>query len=169
MAKTPAKSSYRNLLRMRIPCAGEPVFKARARLAKAARGLGFRGETLDGILLAFTEAVTNAVIHGSAPSCRCVRAHVGLENGRLIIDVIDHGRGFHPDAVELPPLDCMCEGGRGLFLMRALMDDVEWTPTASGTTVRMTKCCASVPPLADPAPAAAVAANAPATPLPASN
>lgn len=167
MAKTPEKSSYRNLLRMRIPCAGEPVFKARARLAKAVRRLGFRGETVDGILLAFTEAVTNAVIHGSAPGCRCVRTLVGVENGRLVIEVIDHGRGFHPDAVELPPLDCMCEGGRGLFLMRALMDEVEWNPTSSGTVVRMVKCCVSVPPLPEPAPSASAAASA--TPLPASN
>ena len=137
---------------MRIPSTGEPVFRARARLAAVGRRLGFSAEALDGILLAFSEAVTNALIHGCAPSRKCVHAHIGVESGRMIIEVVDHGRGFHPEEIQLPSPGCMCEGGRGLFLMRALMDEVEWIPGPSGTTVRMSKCCVSAPALSEPSP-----------------
>ncbi len=150
MPNSPDISSHKSLLRMRIRGVGEPVFKARSRLAAAARRLAISGEDLDSVLLAFSEAVTNALIHGRSNSRKCVHVDVGTEDGRLIIEVRDHGRGFHPKSVELPPPDCMCEGGRGLYLMRVLMDEVEWLPGPSGTTVRMTKRCIPAPPLSDP-------------------
>jgi serine/threonine-protein kinase RsbW len=150
--KTPETPLHKILLRMRIPSAGEPVFKARNRLAATARRLGFRDEALDGILLAFSEAVTNAIVYGNTSARNSVRIRVAVENSRLVIEISDHGQGFHPDKVRLPPAECMCEGGRGLYLMRAFMDEVEWIPTGHGTTVRMAKCCVSLPrPDADPA------------------
>lgn len=168
MAQAPDTSAYKNLIRMRIPSVGEPVYKARARLARALRRLGLSGERLDGILLAFTEAVTNAVVHGCGAARKCVQARVGTENGRVVIEVTDHGCGFQPDAINLPE-DGLCEGGRGLFLMRALMDEVVWTPSPSGTTVRMSKCCIPTAPHTDPVPASTSPVPPTATALPATH
>jgi serine/threonine-protein kinase RsbW len=104
---------------------------------------------VDGILLAFSEAVTNALVYGNTTVRRCVRVRAWVENSRLVMEITDHGAGFAPKDVHLPPADCMCEGGRGLYLMRVLMDDVQWLPTPTGTTVRMVKCCAPAAPAAD--------------------
>lgn len=129
----------RTLLRLRIPGPGEPVFQARARLVAAMRRLGVDTETAGGILLAFSEAVTNALLHGRAPTTGHVHARVMLRDGQLLIEVRDHGCGFRPDHIALPAPDRFRENGRGVFLMRAMMDGVEWIPSPRGTTVRMVK------------------------------
>lgn len=141
MAQNQTERPVPCLLRMRIPCAGEPVFKARRRMASLARRLGFCPDAVDGILLAFSEALANALRYGNATLRKCVRVRVWVENSRLVMEIADHGEGFEPRDVHLPPADCWCEGGRGLYLMEVLMDDVQWHATPSGTTVRMSKCC----------------------------
>jgi serine/threonine-protein kinase RsbW len=156
MPETSTRQPVKNLLRMRIPCTGEPVFKARKRMGDLARRLGFHGEKVDSILLAFSEAVTNALVYGNATVRKCVRVRAWVENSRLVVEVSDHGKGFSPGPVHLPPASCMCEGGRGLYLMRVLMDDVQWHATPEGTTVRMAICCVSP----QPSPEAAVPASA---------
>jgi serine/threonine-protein kinase RsbW len=116
-----------------------------------ARRLGFCADAVDGILLAFSEALTNALTYGEATMRKCVRVRAWVENGRLVMEITDHGQGFAPKDVHLPPPECWCEGGRGLFLMKTLMDDVQWKATPSGTTVRMSKCCAAPDALPEPA------------------
>lgn len=141
MAEDQTQPQIPCLLRMRIPCAGEPVFKARRRVAGLARRLGFCPDSVDGILLAFSEALANALRYGNTTVRKCVRVRAWVESSRLVMEVSDHGRGFVPSNVHLPPSDCWCEGGRGLFLMEAFMDDVQWRATPTGTVVRMSKCC----------------------------
>lgn len=128
----------RPLLRMRIATIGEPVYRARARVMALGRRLGFRGEALDGIVLAFSEAVSNALVHGKSRG-HCVHVAAVMEGNRLVLDVIDHGPGFQPSNLDLPAPHDMSEGGRGLFLMRTFMDDVQWLGSPAGTTVRMCK------------------------------
>jgi serine/threonine-protein kinase RsbW len=127
------------LLRMRIVEAGEPVYRARARVAAFAHRLGFSGEALDGIILAFSEAVNNAIAYGTTTIHRCVHVRVMQEDGHLVLEIVDHGKGFQPANLDLPAPRDMSEGGRGLFLMKAFMDDVQWLGSPTGTTVRMSK------------------------------
>jgi anti-sigma regulatory factor (Ser/Thr protein kinase) len=124
---------------MRIAQAGEPVYRARARVAALAHAQGFAGEALDGILLAFTEAVNNAILYGAASVRNCVHVKMTMENHHLVLEIADHGSGFQPSNLNLPAPGEMSEGGRGLFLMHAFMDDVQWHGTPKGTTVRMVK------------------------------
>lgn len=132
-------SPSRPLLSMRLSRCGEPVYRARARLHNLGCRLGFAGEALDGIVLAFSEAVTNAILHGTRGSHRWVNVHVTMQGDDLVLEVADHGPGFQPSGLRLPAPDDMRETGRGLFLMRAFMDDVQWHGSPSGTTVRMSK------------------------------
>ena len=113
--------------------------------------MGFCGEAVDEILLAFSEALANAIIHG----CRDNRARVYVkavqQDSNFILEIADHGRGFRPASVDLPPSESLQEGGRGLFLMRAFMDDVQWLASPDGTIVRLTRRFPAVPCHPEPA------------------
>jgi serine/threonine-protein kinase RsbW len=137
MPNAPA-TPRRTLLRFRIAGAGEPVFKARRRIGDVARSIGFSPDEVDAILLAFSEALTNAIRHGGGVK-RYVHVKAVGEPDGLVLEVADHGRGFRPDRVTLPPPTSMSEGGRGLYLMKALMDEVQWHDSEEGTLVRMMK------------------------------
>lgn len=91
------------------------------------------------ILLAVGEAAANANRHGKRPEGRSeVRVYCALEGPSVTITIADDGPGFDPanvDAKSLP--DKFASGGRGLFLMRELMDEVEFESTDAGTIVTM--------------------------------
>src|SRR5262245_6898521 len=91
--------------------------------------------------VALTEAVANAILRGNKddPAKHVhVRAEVG--NKRLVVEVGDEGPGFDLDASLIDPAagNLDREDGRGLFLMRKLMDSVESVPAPHGSVVRMT-------------------------------
>lgn len=90
------------------------------------------------ILLCAEEALTNAIEHsGEGESPIAVSVRVNDEN--LSVEVSDLGCGFDPTALDLEsPPDPLSERGRGLFLIRHLMDDVEIVSNTHGTTARMT-------------------------------
>lgn len=124
---------------MRIAEVGEPIYRARARVMALGRRLGFRGEALDGIVLAFSEAVSNAFLHGETGNRHCVHVAAVMDGDRLVLEIMDHGRGFQPSNLNLPSPHDMSEGGRGLYLMHVFMDEVQWLGSPAGTTVRMCK------------------------------
>lgn len=81
------------------------------------------------IPLVCDEAVTNAIVHGngSDPS-KMVNIQVYVSNGRFRIRIRDQGQGFDAGAVEDPRdgENVLRSGGRGVFLMRNIMDTVEY-------------------------------------------
>ncbi|HLM67975.1 MAG TPA: ATP-binding protein [Longimicrobium sp.] len=85
------------------------------------------------------EALANAMIYGngSDPSKR-VRVEVELDPERINIRVVDEGKGFDPTDVPDPTLPEHLEatGGRGLFLIRSLMDEVDFNEC--GNCIRLT-------------------------------
>ena len=85
-----------------------------------------------------TEALTNAMLYGNEydPSKR-VRVEVTLEGGRLEARVTDQGRGFDPSAIPDPtePENILKSGGRGLFLMRQLLDEVSYNDQGNQVTL----------------------------------
>jgi serine/threonine-protein kinase RsbW len=106
-----------------------------------AHEIGFPEAGVRDILIAVSEAATNALKHGSPEHERdeiAVRCHV--EGDRLVIEVTDRGRGFDPLAVPVPVAEQMREGGMGIFFMRTLMDEVSFDCSSGGTTVRLVKC-----------------------------
>jgi serine/threonine-protein kinase RsbW len=69
-----------------------------------------------------------------------VHVHASVDQVRLVVEVRDQGKGFDLDACTVDAsIDTIDrEDGRGLFLMRKLMDRVELVPAHPGTTVRLT-------------------------------
>jgi serine/threonine-protein kinase RsbW len=93
------------------------------------------------IEMALHEALANAVIHGSGENS-CKRVYVTCRcymDGEVSIEVRDEGRGFDSDAVLDPTVreNLLFTHGRGIYLMKTLMDDVSFEE--GGSVVRMRK------------------------------
>ncbi len=90
------------------------------------------------LMVSLTEAVNNAIVHGNKSNPqRKVAILCELYDGGLWLRVRDQGRGFRPDEIESPLKEenLLRESGRGIFLMRTLMDRVEFFRTAEGMEV----------------------------------
>ena len=85
-----------------------------------------------------TEALSNAMLYGNAddPS-KHVRVEVTLDEGRLEARVTDQGTGFDPSAIPDPttPDNLLKDGGRGVFLMRQLLDEVSYNDQGNQVTL----------------------------------
>jgi serine/threonine-protein kinase RsbW len=92
------------------------------------------------MMVSLTEAVNNAIIHGnkSNPEKR-VRVRCEVLPGWLVVFVQDEGNGFAPEKVRNPlrRQNLMRENGRGVFLMKTLMDKVEFEIDPSGAQVSL--------------------------------
>jgi len=93
--------------------------------------------------VALTEALSNAILRGNADDpLKHVTIHVRIDPAALVVEVMDEGRGFDLDECLVDPTTpdrIMSEDGRGLFLMRKLMDSVErFTGRPGGNIVRLT-------------------------------
>jgi serine/threonine-protein kinase RsbW len=92
------------------------------------------------LLVSCTEAVNNAIVHGNKSDpdkkviIRCV-----VKKRTLTICVIDEGKGFDPESLQDPrdEKNLLKENGRGVFLMRSLMDKVVFKRLKSGSVVEM--------------------------------
>ena len=97
---------------------------AREKVRDAAYAAGFTALDLADIEIAVGEAITNAILYGS-PSAD---SRIVLKYGRLglyfVVKVHDEGNGFDPGTVKVEE-DTDALGGRGIRLMRALMDQVD--------------------------------------------
>ena len=102
---------------------------------------GARQLTLN-LPVALTEALSNAILRGNAEDpAKRVHIHGRLDKDTLVVEVTDEGSGFDLDACTIDPTRperLESEEGRGLYLMRKLMDSVECLPPAPGSLVRLT-------------------------------
>lgn len=91
------------------------------------------------ILLATDEAAANAVAHGrSAGGNGHVRLRCSTEGACVVVAIADEGEGFDPSSVQMHQLPkWTSQGGRGLFLVRELMDEVHIDATSQGTLIEM--------------------------------
>lgn len=91
--------------------------------------------------VALTEALSNAILRGNAEDpARHVRIRVAFNATQLVLEIADEGDGFDLETSTVDPTtpeNLMREDGRGLFLMRKLMDRVERF-TDQGNVVRLT-------------------------------
>jgi serine/threonine-protein kinase RsbW len=99
----------------------------------------FRGSRLTlNLRVGVTEALANAMIYGNGrdPAKR-VRLQVEIDPIRVVVEVHDQGAGFDPDCVPDPTLPANRERpcGRGIFLIRELMDEVRFNEC--GNCVRL--------------------------------
>ena len=88
--------------------------------------------------VSLTEALSNAMLYGNRKDPRKrVRVEVIVGDLELIARVTDEGHGFDPDRIPDPtePDNIEKAGGRGLFLMRELMDEVHYNERGNQVTL----------------------------------
>lgn len=111
------------------------------------RAIGLDDEALHWVGVAIRESVINAIKHGNRLDTS-KRVFVDFEtnshNGTpaLMIRVRDQGEGFDPGAIADPlaPENLLKSSGRGIFLIKSFMDDVQLERVPEGgMEIRMTK------------------------------
>ena len=88
------------------------------------------------------EAAVNAVLHGNAydPGKKVTLAFERTAVD-LVITIRDQGRGLDMSKIPDPlaPENLLKTSGRGIFIIRSFMDEVEIHPSQAGTEIKLTK------------------------------
>jgi serine/threonine-protein kinase RsbW len=121
------------------------LLEVREFVLRAARDFGFAEEEASKIVLAVDEACTNVIKHAYqyAPD-RKIEIIIQPDRDRMQITVVDDGKAFNPSITKLPDLKQHLShyrrGGLGIYLMRTLMDKVEYNYSpGKKNRVRLTK------------------------------
>ena len=91
------------------------------------------------LVIALTEAVNNAIVHGNRSNpALMVHYRVEAVDDGILCTIEDEGAGFDPDAVADPisPENLLRDGGRGIFIIRTLMREMELVNTGHGMRMR---------------------------------
>jgi serine/threonine-protein kinase RsbW len=125
-----------------IPIEDEAELIAARTVEQIARAADFDKEAIAQIKTALIEACINAAEHSDSPD-RKIYHRFAIENDRLIMTISNRGKTFNWLNAEIVDAknDASLKGsrGRGLKIIRGLMDDVQFQRTDDGTTVVMTK------------------------------
>ncbi len=103
---------------------------------------GFDEDTVPNIAMAVREAAVNAVLHGNAyDPAKQITASFEANSDALIVRIADQGPGLDPGAVPDPlaPENILRGSGRGIFLIRAFMDEVHFRQLHPGTELTLIK------------------------------
>ena len=121
-----------------IPARPEYLLLARLALTGVARLAQADEEALADLRLAVTEATANACRHAYEDGQGDVTIQLILdENDQLEVVVEDDGPGFESESVAEWRAEELGEDGMGLAIIRAIADDVEIGPRASGSGTRL--------------------------------
>ena len=127
--------------RVEFEVPGRPAMLAgiRARVAEFARSMPFTEDQIEDIRLAVGEAGANAIRHGAAAQPCKIRVRMEKRGGSLRVSITDRGCGFDPASVRPAAAGSLEESGRGIAIMRALVDEVGFRRMHPGTRVDLVK------------------------------
>lgn len=131
--------------RLKIPSQTENLEIIRNFVSSIARKVGFNKDDINKIELAIDEACTNVIQHAyKRKKDQHIDIAVKLDYQKFLILITDKGKGFNFNNVDMPDMDkYLAElrvGGLGIYLMKTLMDEVEYKSKSDGENqVRMVK------------------------------
>lgn len=118
------------------------VNKAEQAAAEVAAKSGFAEDDCGRIAMAVREAAVNAVLHGNRydPAKRVTVSFASTPDA-LTVAVRDEGPGLDPATLPDPlaPENLLKQSGRGIFLIRAFMDEIHFQTMSPGTEITMIK------------------------------
>ena len=117
---------------LKIPSQTDNLELIRDFIAKVSGKVGFGEEEVDKIRIAVDEACTNVIKHAYEKEGE---DHIGIiikiDYQKLTIVITDRGKGFDPQAIQLPQMEAYLAelrvGGLGIYLMKTLMDEVNYS------------------------------------------
>ena len=104
--------------------------------------IGYDQATRGNIMVAVNEAVKNAILHGNkCDESKQVVITCNCSSTVFRIHICDCGCGFDPESLPDPrnPDNLLKENGRGILMIKALMDEVEFDVSEKGTSLTMIK------------------------------
>jgi serine/threonine-protein kinase RsbW len=132
------------VVELEIPARAEFVALARLLVsAMASSDTLLPDDRIDDLKIAVSEACTNAIeAYAGRDGVERVLVRCHAHHDRLEIDIEDRGEGFDPAALpDHPPVTdpdrLKFERGLGIPLIRALVDEVEFSSSGGGTAVRI--------------------------------
>ncbi|MBN2357681.1 ATP-binding protein [candidate division KSB1 bacterium] len=129
-------------IQISIPSVPDQIQVVEEKAEKLSRSAGFSDEDRDSMAIAVTEMIANAIYHGNkGDPKKKVTVTFYLYSDRICIHVRDYGGGFNPDKVADPlkPENLLKDSGRGIFIVRTLMDKVYFKFHKDGTTAVLVK------------------------------
>ena len=138
-----AMHSEESQIRVSIDSRHEQIDLIQVEFDDALARLGLDDDSRYWVGVAVGEAVANAITHGNRqdPEKR-VEVELAISDGEAVIRVVDQGDGLDVRWVGTPtsPENLLKPNGRGIFLMRSIMDEVEYnSAAAAGTAVELRK------------------------------
>ncbi len=128
-----------NQLSLKIPSLLENIRIIESFIDKAKEEFAINDDIYGNILIAVTEAVNNAIIHGNEnDKSKSVHLALRISANNVLFTVEDEGEGFDQDDLADPtdPSALTSEGGRGIYLIKHLADEVKFDK--NGKRIRMT-------------------------------
>jgi serine/threonine-protein kinase RsbW len=116
-------------IRIEIPSLAENIRMIESFIDNAKERYQLNDDIYGNIMIAVTEAVNNAIKHGNGgDSTKNVSLTLSFEEGLIRFKVEDEGRGFDHHHLPDPtsPENLEKPGGRGIFLMKHLSDEVDF-------------------------------------------
>lgn len=130
MRKTAVKNKLKNK-QLIVKSRTENLSGIRDFIASAAKSSGIKEDIVENIILAVDEACSNIIKHAYNRNPEGeIKINLELTDGKFTVIIQDKGISFEPDSVPDPDLQKYYRqrrvGGLGMYLMKSLMDDVEY-------------------------------------------
>lgn len=110
--------------------------------ASVAQLMGFTEDRVEDLKTAVAEACINAIEHGNQMNEQLgVVVTLAMNDASLEVKIRDEGNGVH-EAAHVPDIDSKMAGtetprGMGMFLIQALVDEVEYVTEPAGSYARL--------------------------------
>lgn len=117
-------------IKIQIPSLSENIRIIESFIDNAKEQYNFTDDIYGNIMIAVTESVNNAIVHGNqSDKSKNVHLSLSLDDNQVKFVIEDEGKGFDFDNLPDPtaPENLEKPGGRGIFLMKNLCDEVSFT------------------------------------------
>ncbi len=129
-----------DLFKFSVPGKPEYVGTIRMAISSLANQAGFDVEAIEDIKVAVSEACNNALCHRTTGGGGDYEVVCEITDDRITVSVSDRSGGFDMSKYNEPCLTAPKEGGLGIYIIRALMDEVDiLTELGIGTHIKMVK------------------------------
>ena len=126
---------------LEIPSDTKHLFDVELHIREIIKNSNCSDEKMSSILIAVTEAVNNAIIHGNKKDInKTVTISTNMTDENIKVTIKDQGTGFVLEQVPDPllPENLTKDSGRGLLIIRSLVDKFNVDSSVNGTEITFT-------------------------------